>query len=115
MTFDPATTSYLNIERQARALQGREMARLTRLAVRGLGRAIGACGMAIARRRVIEELNQLDDHMLEDIGLARHEIEYRVMTADRTPTRDVVAESVTTAPVPPVAANDVVIRPARVA
>ena len=115
MTFDPATTSYLNIERQARALQGRELARLTRLAVRGLGSAIGALGLAIARRRVIEELHQLDDHMLEDIGLSRHEIEHRVMTAVDLPTRDVVAESVTTAPVAPVAANDTVLRPARVA
>lgn len=115
MTFDPATTSYVNIERQARALQGRELARLTGLAVRGIGNAIGTLGLRIARRRVIEELHQLDDHMLEDIGLARHEIERRVMAAVTLPTRDVVAESVTTAPVAPIAANDAVVRPARVA
>lgn len=115
MTFDPATANYLSIERQARAMQGRELVRLTRIAFRGLGRAVSALGLSLARRRVIDELHQLDDHMLEDIGLARHEIEQRVMTAVAMPTRDVVADSVTTAPVAPVAANDTIIRPARVA
>lgn len=115
MTFDPATASYIAIERQARAMQGRELARLTRKAAIGLGRLVGGLGLRFAQMRAIDELHRLDDHMLADIGLSRHEIEARVMAAVDRPARDTVSATVIDAPVAPLAANDSTYRSARVA
>lgn len=81
----PADLNTFAVERQARALQAREVARLTRTAAKFLGPLFAPLNDFLARRRIIAELSALDDRMLDDIGLARFEIAERIHSIDLDP------------------------------